>query len=249
MSGLALDRIWSDGYAKIMNDPEAQKFQEVALKEAAEELRKIPVEELRKREFIYIPNDIYMLHYFGSEIADYRYGVYSNDRCNMYKRLVYPIKGFNGSVVALGGWANDSDYKYVYSPDTLWDKTRYLYISPEEFRSALDDDYLILIDGIFDSINLNRLGLHAASLMGSNFSSWHRQYIKMFKYIIVIPDNDSAGVNLVRKIKRYRKDAIALWQGEYKDIDDYIKNKDTKSLVEQCSKLETMQMLRRVVVK
>lgn len=244
----AIDRIFDDGYKRIFSEEDARKIQIACVTEAANSIRKMPADELIKRQFLYIPNDVYMLHYFGSEIAEYKYGVYREDRCNFYKRLLFPVMGFNGQVAGLGGWANDSEWKYVYSPDTLWDKSRYFYISPEDFRCALEDDYLIIVDGIFDSINLNRLNLHAASLMGSSFSNWHRQYIRMFKYIIVIPDNDNAGVHLVKSIQKCRRDAIVLWQGKYKDIDDYIKSSDTKSLIEQCNDLELLQSLQKVII-
>lgn len=248
MASSAIDRIWETGYNKIMSNVVSRDEQKLWVTEAATEIRKMPPEELIAREFIYVPNDIYMLHYFGAEIAEYKYGVYREEQCNLYKRLIYPIRGFNGQVVALGGWSCDSEWKYVYSPDTLWDKSKYFYINPDDFAKALDDDYLMIVDGIFDAINLNRLGLHAASLMGSNLSNWHKQYLKMFKYIIVVPDNDNAGVHLVKMLKKYRHDVIVLWQGKYKDIDDYIKFQDTKSLIEQCNDLELLQTMQKVVL-
>ena len=179
MAYTAIDRIWEQGYAKIMSDPVAKKEQELWVSQAATEIRQMPPEELIKREFIYVPNDIYLLHFFGSEIAEYKYGVYREESCNFYKRLIFPIRGFNKQVVGLGGWSCDSEWKYVYSPDTLWDKKKYFYIAPEDFEQAIEDDYIMIVDGIFDAINLNRIGLHAVSLMGSNLSNWHIQYLKM----------------------------------------------------------------------
>lgn len=244
----SIDRIWDEGYQKIMSDERHMLEQKLWVKEASEQLRKLPAVELYKREFLYIPNDIFMLHFFGAEIADYKYGVYREDHCNFYKRLVFPIRGFNGQVAGLGGWANDSQWTYIYSPDTCWDKSRYFYITPEDFAKALEDDYLIIVDGIFDSISLNHLELHAASLMGSNLSNWHRQYLKMFKYIIVIPDNDNAGVALTKKVKKFRKDAIVIQQGKYKDIDDFIKYSDTKQLIKECNNLALLQAMQKVVL-
>ena len=246
MAFTAIDRIWDKGYNSIRNDENAWKQQVAWITEAAEDIRKMPAQELINRQFLYVPNDIYVLHYFGSEIAEYKYGVYRNEQCNFYKRLMFPVMGFNNQVAGLGGWANDSEWKYVYSPDTLWDKQRYFYCDPKDFAKALDDDYIIIVDGIFDAINLNRIGLHAVSLMGSTFSNWHRYYIRLIKYVIIIPDNDSAGVNLVKKIRKFRQDAIVLWQGKYKDIDDYIKNKDVKGLIEQCNDLELLQNLQTI---
>lgn len=248
MALTAIDRIWDDGYKRIMSDPQLRAEQLAWIKEASEEIRQIPYEELWKREFLYIPNDIYMLHHFGSEIAEYKYGVYREEQCNFYKRLVFPVRGFNSRVAGLGGWANDSQWKYVYSPDTLWDKNKYFFMHPDDFRKALEDQYIIIVDGIFDAINLCRLGLHAGSLMGSNLSNWHRYYLSLFKYVIVVPDNDNAGVVLVKKLKKFRQDAIVLWQGKSKDIDDYIKSHDTKKLIEQCNNLELMQIMQKVVL-
>lgn len=248
MAYSAIDRIWNDGYNKIMSNEVTRNEQILWVTEAATEIRNMPAEELIKRQFLYIPNDIYMLHFFGSEIAEYKYGVYRNDSCNFYKRLVFPIYGFNKQVAGLGGWSCDSQWKYVYSPDTLWDKSRYFYISHDDFVSALEDDYLFIVDGIFDAISLNSIGLHSASLMGSNLSNWHLQYLYLFKYVIVVPDNDNAGVNLVKKAKKHRPDCIVLWQGKCKDIDDYIKSRDTKALIEQCSDLELLQVMQKVII-
>jgi hypothetical protein len=248
MAYTAIDRIWKDGYNKIMSNEVTRKEQILWITEAATEIRNMPADELIKREFLYIPNDIYMLHFFGSEIAEYKYGVYRNDSCNLYKRLIFPIRGFNNQVAGLGGWSCDSEWKYVYSPDTMWDKSRYFYIAHDDFVGALNDDYLFIVDGIFDSISLSSLGIHSASLMGSNLSNWHLYYLRLFKYVIVVPDNDNAGVSLVKKIKKHRPDCIVLWQGKCKDIDDYIKSRDTSKLIEQCNDLELLQIMNRVVI-
>ena len=241
-----LDIIWKSGYEKIMADEDAAKWQKAWVKLASEKYRELPAEELVKREFIYIPNDEYVLKFFGAETLQYKYGIYREATCNYYQRLMFPIWGFNSYVAGLGGWANDSQWKYIYSPDTLWDKRKYFYIHPNDMKKALEDDYIIIVDGIFDSINLNRIGLHSASLMGSNFSNWHRQYLRFFKYVIVIPDNDNAGVSLVNKIRKYRPDSIVLWQGEFKDIDDYIKRVGADRLIEQCSNLTRLQALKTI---
>lgn len=233
----------------IMADERARKEQIGWVKEASEKYREIPSEELVKRQFLYVPNDIYMLHFFGGEIAEYKYGVYRNEQCSLYKRLIFPIRGFNNEVAAIGGWANDSQWKYVYSPDTLWDKSKYFYVHQDDFKQALEDDYLIIVDGIFDAINLNRLGLHAVSLMGSNLSGWHEKYLKFFKYIVVIPDNDNAGVFLVNKLLKLRKDTIIIWQGKYKDIDDYIKSTSADELKDIFSNLELAQIKHKIIIK
>lgn len=244
-----IDSIWETGYNRIMSEDISRKEQLLWVKEASEGIRGIPSEELVKRQFIYIPNDIYMLHYFGGEIAEYKYGAYRNEQCSFYKRLLFPIRGFNSQVAGLGGWANDSQWKYVYSPDTLWDKSKYFYVHPKDFENALNDNYVVIVDGIFDAINLNRIGIHAVSLMGSNLSNWHEKYLKFFKYIIVIPDNDNAGVFLVNRLLRIRKDTIVVWQGKYKDIDDYIKSSDTSELKNIVNNLELAQIKHKIIIK
>ena len=238
-----LNELWTNGYQKIMDNPEHKAFHDEAVGMASEEFRKLPYEELRKREFLFIPNDEYMALMFGHEIMDPVYGLYKGEYCTMLHRIIFPIRGFNNQVVAIGGWTDESEYKYVYSPSSLWSKERYLYIQPEEFKQALIDGYLIIVDGVFDAISLNHLGLHAGSLMGSKLSNWHQQYFKLIKHIVVIPDNDNAGLVLARKIKRVRSDALIIWQDKFKDIDDYIKGADTSTLLKTFNNLEVMSML------
>lgn len=197
----------------------------------------------------YVPNDGYISHFFDVELTDFKYGIYKGEECNYYQRLVFPIYGLNDKVTALCAYANDVDPKYIYSPKTIWEKGRHMYLTKEQFLKAIKDDYLIIVDGIFDAVSLRQQGYNAVSLMGGEFTEWHRYYFSFIKKLIVFPDNDNAGNTLAFKVSKAHNNVTIVKQGESKDIDDFLKKRNGGRRLEKLFNCENLSELNLNLIK
>lgn len=205
-----------------------------ALTMLGEQDRFLPVPELIKRKMFYIPDADYLVDYFGEDVLNPAYGMYDKyERCRVCYKIAIPIFDFHNDIVSLCFYDNggrcttdeerNSRIKYMYQSYNVFKKDRYFYGLIEDYTNALRDDYIIIVDGTFDQVRLSSLGYNAISLMSSNFTAYHKEYLKTIKHIIVIPDNDSAGVDLYNKIRNERRDTISISQHDFKDIDDFLK--------------------------
>lgn len=203
--------------------------QRIFLTHIAENIRHMPVEEFYKRRMFFVPNDEYMVHFFGTEILSKKYDMYYDSKmCRYYKRLAMPIQNFNGEISAFCGYDDGSEYggenfiKYLYPGYSSLHKDRFLYIGRDEYVKAVQEDYIMLVDGMFDQVRLESFNFNAASIMSSNYTKYHQEYISVIKHKIVVPDNDEAGLKLARKIRESYPDAVIMYQTECKDIDQYL---------------------------
>ena len=180
----------------------------------------------------YVPYHDYFTEYFDNSIVDYNYGVYVNGINRYLFRLAIPMRILNNDIVGFIGYSNTNDFnedglviKYLYPPKSVIEKSRYLFIEPDEYRKAIADGYVCVVDGIFDKINLQANGINAVCLCGSEFSSYHEMYLSLIKNIVIIADNDSAGNKLVYQIKRKFPSAVCIKQQVSKDIDAFMCDK------------------------
>lgn len=129
--------------------------------------------------------------------------------------------------------------KYLYPPSYVFEKGRYLYCEPAWFRNAIQDGYICLTDGLFDTIRLNQNGINAASFCGSNLTNWHKLYLSFIPLKIIVGDNDNAGVKLVEKCKKELQGCVRYEFRHTKDIDDYLKNEENVARI----KMEIFEMI------
>ena len=158
------------------------------------EIRSVPLEVvgtiadyLREEGLFYVPDDEYMITYFGESITEYSLGIYrDNTYCKYAYRLVLPVRLLDDSVIGFIGYNNKDDddpnnpnfVKYLYPNKYTLEKGRYIYCSRKEFELALKEDYVCIVDGLFDQKLLALLGIPAASLCGSSLTYYHKLYLK-----------------------------------------------------------------------
>lgn len=196
-----------------------------------EKIRDLHVDYLYKQGAFFVHNDDYMVEKFGLVIKEPGLGIYRFGRCTLAGRLAIPIRFMDGTVRGFIGYSkkpkelpdDESFIKYLYPPKDCFPKSRYFYVMPDEYKKAIDDGYVCIVDGIFDKIILQCLGINAVSLCGSALTKWHRYYLHFIKHKIVIADNDVAGRNLAGKCKRYLSNCVEIIQPKSGDIDSFLR--------------------------
>ncbi len=110
----------------------------------------------------------------------------------MHGRVVIPIRDHNGVLVAYAGRAIDgSEPKYKFPPG--FHKSQVVF-GLDGIRAQ--DELIVVVEGFFDAIRLNRLGFPAVALMGSSMSKRQAELIgQVLKDcdVVLMLDGDEAG--------------------------------------------------------
>lgn len=152
--------------------------------------------------------------------------------------LVFPFKNHNNETVAIIARTLLSSERqkeleigrYKYSIN--YDKELYTFGLNKSKSSIIDKNFVICVEGQFDYFALISKGISNCIALGcANMTKY--QFFEINKYtnnIFLMFDNDIAGINGMKKVKReYGKYAnikiISPVEG-FKDIDDFIRNCD-----------------------
>lgn len=187
---------------------------------------------------VFIPNDGYLAAYCGPAVKEYGYDCYGDEGlCKWNNNLVVPITDVAGKVVAIGGFnpfvyldakehGSKSVSYYKYSNSTVYKKGRYLYSVPGVLEKSIREGYAFLVDGLFDCITLSGLGFNALALLGSFVSPEIIVQLRFIGRIILIADNDTAGIKLYETLKKQLRGLELFKQNIAKDIDDALKSEE-----------------------
>jgi DNA primase len=162
---------------------------------------------------------------------NYSLGIYVGEMCKLTYRLAMPVRLLDDTIVGFIGYTDKDDFnennesfiKYLYPPKYVLKKSKYMYVTRQEFKKAIEEDYICIVDGLFDQKALEACGINAVSLCGSALTGEHKLYLDAIKHKIIIADNDSAGRKLASDIKAVWPTAVEIYQTQTKDIDAFLR--------------------------
>lgn len=241
-----LDSLIKEGIKSVWEtDVEAQQ----GFLQVIAELRSVSIDTLKSVGAFFVPNDEYLARHCGAEIKEYEYDCYLDDEiCRWSNWLVIPIMDISGTVVGLAGFnpflylkaREENDWSivyYQYSRGSLFKKGRYVYSPPGNYEKALDDGYVFVVDGLFDAISLWEAGFNACAMMDSAVTEEKVVLLRFVKRVILLADNDDAGVKLYRTLRRRVPQLELFKQGKTKDIDELLKTEFRESTIQQLEDL------------
>lgn len=138
----------------------------------------------------------YFLQVFNNLDARKETGLYTdNGYCILSNRYVIPVKDIAGDLITLIGWYPDVK-KYITLPTANFSKSldwfnidrAYLRSQSPEFNGTV-----YIVEGIFDTLMLDALGLPVIGAMGSSVNTSKGIVLNIFNKAIVIPDGDVVG--------------------------------------------------------
>lgn len=119
------------------------------------------------------------------------------------ERVMYPIMGTNGNVIAFGGRAmDDSLPKYINSPETpVFRKSETLYGLYTAKEAIRQRDYALIVEGYMDVIICHQYGFkNGVAPLGTSLTSGHLLKLrKLTKEVVVIFDGDTAGIEAAKR--------------------------------------------------
>ncbi len=206
-------------------------------------------EILREIGGFFVPNEEYMALRFGSVIKGWSFDCYlDDDLCKWSNCFVLPIFDVGNAIVGLCGFnpfryaeaketGNKSIGYYYYSSGIVFKKGRHVYAQKNAIQRAIEDGYVMIVDGVFDAVSLTDAGFNAWALMGSSLTQEIIVLMRFVKRVILIADNDDAGIKLRETLKCRIRNLEIVTQDYSKDIDDVLKSEFRDSVVAQLRNL------------
>lgn len=161
----------------------------------------------------------------------YNLGMFNADGFPIFRdRLVYPVRDVRGYVMGLCGWDLGGIPKYLDSRNYGYNAKNNCLFGMEKLEEYYKSDKPIFItEGIVCCLYLRSKGFNALALLGSSISTYVIEILKRFKdRCILLPDNDKAGLSVLKTAKYKLKDARCYVSKVAKDIDDTRKLDDNK---------------------
>lgn len=154
------------------------------------------------------------------------------------KRAVFAIMNEYGETIGFGfrRLIDESEGpKYFNSPTSaIFNKRKVLYGLNYATPLIRRENFVVIVEGYFDVISLQRVDVPAVGTMGTAFTDDHAELIKKFtNNVILFFDGDEAGVSAIEKatVKLQRQELnVKVVNVSYKDPDDIVKIKQDKTL-------------------
>ncbi len=154
-------------------------------------------------------------------------------------RIIFPITNFRNDTIGFGGRAiEDFGPKYINSAESgVYKKNRSLYFTPNFLLAVKKKKFVILVEGYFDVIALNKLGYaNVASPSGTALTVQQINLLSRYtKDIYICFDNDSAGdiaTKRILEIKNNQPSDLNFFKmklpDKYKDISEFFENGETE---------------------
>ena len=229
------------------------KSRNVQIREAVEWLayqitRPLLVPDGKAHGFQLVPGIAENISYCDEEaltrlVATYPYHAYWKDRGytpeivreyqltyrGIDKRMVIPIKDENAGFVGMVTRATESDdpLKYKWeSPNT--NKAHWLFGMPQALKRHLTvrgRRAVFLVEGTLDVLHAAELGYPAVSSQGNRLSMDQvKQLIGNWDLVIIVPDNDEPGQNLIKDARKlagpFLELAVVVLTKGIKDLDE-----------------------------
>lgn len=164
------------------------------------------------------------------------------------ERIMFPILGMNGSVIAFGGRAmDDSMPKYINSPETpVFKKSETLYGLHTGRDAIRNKGFVIIVEGYTDVIICYQYGFqNVVAPLGTALTSGHLQKLrKLTNEAVVVFDGDAAGINAAKRslplLCQNNFKARLLLLPEKEDPDSYLRKNGSEAFSALLGKAQSM---------
>lgn len=246
---MIFDQIVATGIRNVYRyDLESQKH---FINTICDTVRNMPSDIIYKAEGFFVPNGEYLVNFFGPEVNSSDFDFYNYEgECLWQGRLVFPLKDAVGTVKGLVGFdpfkyleAHETNNwalgYYSYSTKKIFHKGAYFYCVEGTYKKALEDGYIILTDGVFDTLAFAACNLNSAAALGSVVTQEMAAQLRFIKKVLVAVDNDDAGIKFYNHLSKYLNNVVFVGQSLFKDADDVLKSEYKELYLEEIRKTLT----------
>ncbi|WP_394863410.1 toprim domain-containing protein [Paraclostridium bifermentans] len=203
----------------------------------ASEVRGMDPKILFEMNAVYIPNNDYMKFYWGSAIMEPKFDCYRNyEECNWANFMIFPIRDILDNIVGIVGFNPTNkllSYQeetfhlnaYRHSNKSVLNKSLFFFGPKGSLKRAIEQGYMILTDGVFDTISCTQEDLIANAALGSFLSDEQKTILNCIETIYLAEDNDEAGLKMAQQLRSFHRDVRLIKFNKVKDIDNIINSK------------------------
>lgn len=144
-------------------------------------------------------------------------------------RVIIPVYDASGRLLTLIGWRRGGS-KYITLPSSDFSKETHFFNSDKAIKKSWSGRFkgcVVIVEGIFDALMLDSLGIPCMATMGATVSVQKGELLNLFDRVICVPDNDSVGM---RAMDNWKVPFNSKWlilepcrlrfEDAYKDIKD-----------------------------
>lgn len=155
----------------------------------------------------------------------------------------------------------DSSYNILFFVNYNWERggaRKYFNVYPDylnelpmnmkmygqhNLATAVKEDWIVVVEGVFDSIRLTEYGIPSAATMGTRFLEFQKRFLSRFSKVIYVSDADYEGQLGWRNFQKKAENAIHYKiQGLHKDVDEFC-TKDPRNFEEWVTELKRYRPL------
>lgn len=254
-----LSEVLEKGFTKVYEEDMESQINYITT--IAKDVRGMEPASIFDMNGVFIPNAEYMRYYWGPKILEPRYDCYRGiEECNWSNCVIFPIRDILDNIVGIVAFnpinklmsKENNELKlnaYRHSSKTVFNKGLYFFTKKGVLKRAIEEGYLIIIDGVFDSINCCGNDLLAASTLGSSLSKEQKAILSFIETIYVASDNDEAGLSLARQIKSGHKDVRVMKFNKFKDADNILNSEHKDEFLRTFHKERELDIKRDIYFK
>lgn len=181
------------------------------------------ISNLEEKNIFFYDSDTISNNDIPDKYKAYSLGLFNaGGSCSYSSRLVYPVRDVKNKVMGLCGWDPTEQPKYLDSKTYGYNAKRNCLYGMEKLKDYyLSKEPVFIVEGIPCCNYLRSKGFNSLSLLGSSISVYVIEILKRLgDRCILLPDNDEAGLNVLRTAKYKLPKARCYVSLVAKDIDD-----------------------------
>lgn len=155
----------------------------------------------------------------------------------------------------------DSSYRIIFFVNYNWERggaRKYLNVYPDEFSKngmnmkmfgahnlaqAVKEDWIVVVEGMFDTVRLESVGIPAMSLMGTKLLEYHKRFLSRFTRVVYVSDTDGQGITGWRNVNKGLDNVIHFpITSIEKDVDEFA-SKDPRGFKSWVQELKKYRVL------
>lgn len=184
------------------------------------------LESLVQRGVFMVPFDSYIKQMHGTEIRKIMSEYYNEKGCIFTGKLVMPLVTLNDKFMDFLLHETDIEAKYIYPVRGVFSKARYMQTTGSAIIDAVNKKYIVVVEGVFDEISLNAIGVPTVSLSGPVLHNNIAMFLDVIPNKIIMSDEDRAGKSLFLQCREKFRGNIVSVSMPCKDIDEYLRVED-----------------------
>lgn len=168
-------------------------------------------------------------------------------------RVIIPTRNAKGEIVAYTGWLKGSTAKYMtiasedFSKEGLWFNIDRALDKAFSDKGSLWYAKVVVVEGLFDALSLDMLGVPAVATMGANVGGYKGEMLKLFDKVLCIPDTDKVGLKAVDRWSVGDNATFLYFKGNLQYGEEVLKYKDIDQLCNLMDGITIQQVLLEVL--